>query len=82
MTMREATPERIAVGERLRALRRSRDLTQGELARRCFVTQSSVAYWEAGRRMPRLAVQRNVAELFGIPHRVLFREVLDEEVAA
>lgn len=77
--MTAATPERRIVGERIRALRIARDMTQAELARACYVSQSFVAYWETGRRMPRPAVQRNVADILAMPRHILFREVIEAE---
>jgi|APIni6443716594_1056825.scaffolds.fasta_scaffold546832_3 transcriptional regulator with XRE-family HTH domain len=36
------------MGDRIRALRRARGLTQAELAKLCGVTKSAVSQWEAG----------------------------------
>jgi transcriptional regulator with XRE-family HTH domain len=59
--LRQAAP-----GERMRALRRARGLTQDELARATGVSRSAVAQWETGRagfsnRIARVAVALGVS---------------------
>ena len=49
-------------GETLRSLRIEKGLSQRQLADRLHVTRSSVANWEAGRRMPDAATVYQIAE--------------------
>lgn len=50
----------------LRALRRARDLTQAEVGRALGLTQSAIAHYEAGTRLPSLQMARMIAEYFGV----------------
>ncbi|MDP9437459.1 MAG: helix-turn-helix domain-containing protein [Actinomycetota bacterium] len=49
------------VGERLYVLRRSRGMSQSELARRAEVNRQSVVYAENGRTTPRRSTLRRIA---------------------
>ena len=49
-------------GETLRSLRIEKGLSQRQLADRLHVMRSSVANWEAGRRMPDAATVYQIAE--------------------
>lgn len=56
----------------LKALRRARMLTQGELAEQVGVSLQSVQYWEAGTRFPRPAQQRKLCAVLNVePERLL-----------
>lgn len=49
---------------RLKQLRENADLTQDELAKKLNLTQSTIAYYESGRKMPTLENTKAIAELF------------------
>ena len=50
----------------LKALRRTRMLTQRELAEQVGVTLQAVQHWEAGTRFPRPAQQRKLCEVLKV----------------
>jgi len=52
--------------ETLRRLRTERGLSQRELAKVMFVTQSTVARWENGSRLPDVAMISRLAECLGV----------------
>lgn len=51
----------------LRDLRQRAYLHQREVAERVGVSATTVANWETGRKHPRLAHQRKLAEVLGVP---------------
>lgn len=53
-------------GERLRALRKSDDMTQAELAMALGTDQSAVSRWERSAYPPSVETLRTVADYFGI----------------
>lgn len=59
-------------GERLKALRKDRNLTQSQLARMLHVQQSSVSAWENGSAKPDFENQRKLAEIYEITIDELF----------
>ncbi|MET7639143.1 helix-turn-helix domain-containing protein [Streptomyces sp. NPDC005438] len=63
-----------AVGPRLRALRRAREMTLAELADRTGVSESTLSRLESGGRRPTLELLLPLAEVYGVP--------LDELVGA
>lgn len=71
----EISPERQAIGDRIRSARKLHGMTQTALAAKCYVGQSSVAHWEAGRKMPDLARQLLVADALHAQRSILFREL-------
>lgn len=79
MTMSEAHE---AVGARIRSARKLHGMTQAALAKRCYVSQSAVAHWEAGRKMPDLSRQGLVADALHSQRSILFRELDLAERAA
>lgn len=52
--------------ERLRRLRKLRDLSQKDLAKKLNVNQSTVAYYESGRNTPSYDVMKKIATVFGV----------------
>ena len=48
--------------DNLRELRTEKNLSQRELAQRMFVTRSTVAHWESGRRLPDASMIYRLAE--------------------
>ena len=63
------------IGDRIRAARQARGLTQTELAKLCFTSQPAVADWEAGRRTPKTDTLQRIANAL----RVKTSELLEEE---
>lgn len=51
---------------RLRALRKSRNLTQSQLAKLLFISPSAVGMYEQGRRRPDAKMLQNICGLFGV----------------
>lgn len=51
--------------EKLKELRRERNWTQKELAKRLVITRASVASWETNRAEPSLATLCRIALVFG-----------------
>jgi len=49
---------------RLKQFRESLNLTQEELAKKLNLTQSTIAYYESGKKMPTLENAKIIAELF------------------
>ncbi len=58
----------------LKTLRRSRGMTQEDLARAAGFDQYSVSQWERGRRSPRPTTVRKLAEALGVEPQDLFVE--------
>lgn len=52
--------------QRLRTLRKAKDLYQKELAEKLGFPRSTIAAWETGSRTPELASAENVAEFFDV----------------
>lgn len=53
------------LGQALRAARRSRGLTQGQLAIRLGVTRQAISKWEQGQSQPDLGNLRQLTEVYG-----------------
>ena len=62
-------------GETLRKLRTEKGLTQKELANRLFVYHTTVAHWEAGRRLPDTLMISRLAGCLGVDANILFHLV-------
>jgi transcriptional regulator with XRE-family HTH domain len=54
------------MGQRLKELRRARELTQEQLARTIGVGLDAVRKWERGDRTPRLDMAAKLAEALGV----------------
>lgn len=65
-----------AVGERIRMLRESRQLTQQGLAHLLHVTQPAISQWEMGKRVPPKPMQFVLADTFKTDRSWLFAEVI------
>ncbi|MFD2334734.1 helix-turn-helix domain-containing protein [Cohnella sp. GCM10020058] len=52
--------------ERLALLRKKRNLTQADLAKRLDLSQSTLAMWENGRRSPDMATVTKIAAFFNV----------------
>lgn len=62
-----------AFGKRLAEIRRSRGLTQEQLAERANITALSIGYIEQGRRWPRIITLQKLAKCLGVPIAELFK---------
>lgn len=67
------------IGDRIRLLRESHELTQEDLAKKLNIRQPSVSQWETGRTIPTLSMQRAIADEFNTKRRVIFRELVEAE---
>lgn len=64
---RSATLEvRRAIGHRIRAARRRANIKQVELGEALNLSQSAVAHWESGRKMPDAEHRVRLGEIFGL----------------
>jgi len=52
--------------EKLKKLRKNKNITQEELAQKIFVTRTAVSKWESGRGYPSLDTLKILAEFYGI----------------
>ena len=50
----------------LRELRSGKNLSQRELAERMFVTRSTIAHWESGRRLPDASMIYRLADCLDV----------------
>jgi transcriptional regulator with XRE-family HTH domain len=62
-----------AFGKRVAEIRRSRNMTQEQLAERMDVTPLSIGFIEQGRRWPRIATLQKLAKCLGVPIAELFK---------
>ncbi|MDR0906324.1 MAG: helix-turn-helix domain-containing protein [Oscillospiraceae bacterium] len=70
----------IPIGQKIRALRRERDLTQEELAELLGVSVQAVSKWETGGGMPDISQLPPLASVFGVSaDELLGINVADEE---
>lgn len=65
------------LGEKLQILRKSRGLTQEELARKIYVSRTAVSKWESGRGMPGIDSLKAISEYFSVPTDVLLLDKKD-----
>jgi len=54
------------LGTRLAQLRKAKGLSQEELARVLHLNQSTIAYYESGKKRPSYEVLQSLAEFFGV----------------
>ncbi len=64
-------------GEKLRALRKKRELTLRELGAMLGVNHTHIVQLETGRRTPNAAMILKIADTFGVSTDVLMRDELD-----
>lgn len=55
------------ISERMRRLRKENKLTQKELAKKLYVTPSTVSKWENGVAVPDIYAVTRMADVFGVP---------------
>ena len=65
---------------RLLTMRKSRGLSQLELAAKLGVSRSTVAMWEKGAREPNIDTLKAIADVFSVPLGSLFSSSKDDEI--
>lgn len=63
--------ESVNFGNRLRELREQKDCSQRQLAEMMMVSNTTVANWESGRRLPDIAMLTRLADCLGVEPYVL-----------
>ena len=63
----------------LRKLREARGLSQKQLGEQIFTTQSTVAHWENGSRMPDAEMILRIAKCLGVDAKVLYKLATQSE---
>jgi len=64
-----------AFGQQLAAVRKSRGMTQQELAEKLNISLVSIGYIETGKRWPRLGTLHRIAEALGAKLGDIFRDL-------
>lgn len=59
--------DKMEIGKKLRALRQSKRLSQGEVAEATNIIRSSLSYFESGKRIPSLTQLQALAEYYNVP---------------
>lgn len=54
------------IGNKIKTLRKSKKLTQFELAEKLGLNRASISNYEVGRRTPHLSELKRIAEFFGV----------------
>lgn len=67
----------IKIGERIKAKRKERELTQEELANILYVSKAAVSKWENGESYPDITLLPRIAQLFHITIDELFGYTLE-----
>ena len=62
---------RVSLGERIRYLRRSRGMTQKELALQLHVSHCAISRYEMGRAEPELSTLDDLSRLFRVDYNYL-----------
>jgi transcriptional regulator with XRE-family HTH domain len=73
MTDIKETKQLKAFGKRLSEVRKSRGLTQQELAEKLDISLVSIGYIETGKRWPRLVTLHKIADCLGVPVEQFFK---------
>ena len=69
----------IKIGEKIKAKRKERNLTQEELANKLFVSKAAVSKWENEESYPDITMLPRIAQLFHITMDELFDYTLEEK---
>lgn len=62
------------LSEKIVRVRKSRSMTQEEMAERCAVTRQSISKWEADIALPETEKLLMLSEIFGVPLDTLLRD--------
>lgn len=73
MNTPKETKQMMAFGRRLAEVRKSKGLTQQQLAEKLDVSLVSIGYIETGKRWPRLTTLHRIADCLGVSVGELFR---------
>lgn len=65
---------KFTLGDRIAYLRKKRDLTQGELAKKAKLSQSSIAQIESGKKDPSMGAVQRLADALDVHMALLFAE--------
>ena len=73
------------IGEKLKTLRKERQLTQEELAEKLYVSSKTVSRWENGTNLPDISTLLEIADLYGVDIREILlcerkREIMNNEI--
>lgn len=55
------------LGENLKSLRKRKQLSQSDLAKRLNISRQAISSWETGRNTPDIAMLSQLAKLYGLP---------------
>ena len=69
----------MTLGEKLQLLRRSRGLSQEQLAAELDVSRQAISKWETGAADPSTANLLALARLYGVPAEELLRNAAHED---
>jgi len=75
----DETKEKVTFGEKLRTLRKAKNMTIVELAGRCDITDRAIRYIEANKRTPGLEVTKKMSEALGVGTEYFMDDVLYKE---
>lgn len=64
-------------GEKLKRLRKEKNLTQEELGKELYVSRATVSSWEVGRTYPDVTTLIKISDLFSVSLDILLREDRD-----
>ena len=65
-------------GDRLKEIRKSKGLSQKDLAEKLNVTQQTISHFESGDKIPKIETMRRIAAALKIPASELFREYIPD----
>ena len=64
-------------GRNLARLRRKANITQRDIAQKCFVSVQAVSKWECGVSLPHILMLDDIAAVLGVEIKDLFEETED-----
>lgn len=67
------------IGQAIRNLRTTQDMTQTELARRVGVSVNAVSAWELGKTYPPMGSIRRICQAFGVSEAYLNLSAVEED---
>lgn len=70
------------IGKGIQKIRKEKGLTQGELAKKIGITQTSLSQIETGTKNPKMGTLEKISEFFDLPVAILFWFALEEEDVA
>ena len=65
----------MSIGQNIKALRESHDMTQAQLGRVAGVTDKAVSTWEADIKVPRMGAIQKIADYFHVPKSAIIDDV-------